>query len=209
MIKKNRTNFSCRCDQKLFIYQFRKDIILSKPVIYIYTEKPMNVRVQLNLKNSKFILVYPNFTKDNTWNVHADQNGDILIKDRKYPYLFWEAKSYASQEMNEGFVITAEKAQEFLEEKLKILGLNGRESTDFITFWLPILYRNKLSLCTFQTGKFFDNFELKIFPEPKTIIRIFLSIKKLYSPINITEQKLKLIERKGFTVVEWGGVKLN
>ena len=31
------------------------------------------------------------------------------------------------------------------------------------------------------------------------------SIKKLDSPINIKEQKLKSVERKGFTVVEWGG----
>jgi len=41
--------------------------------------------------------------------------------------------------MNEGFVINFEIAQNFLEEKLKILGLNKKESTDFITYWLPIL----------------------------------------------------------------------
>ena len=186
-------------------YQFNEYQKIGKPIIYLYTEKLMDVRVQLNLKNSKFTVVYPNFTEENIWNVHANQNGDIFIKDRKYPYLFWEAESYVLQEMNEGFIITAENAKKFLEEKLKFLGLNERESTDFITFWLPVLYRNKLSLCTFQTGKFFDNFELKITPKPKTIIRIFLSIKKLDSPINIPEQKLKLIKRKGFTVVEWGG----
>ena len=38
-----------------------------------------------------------------------------------------------------------------------------------------------------------------------TIIRIFLSIKKIDSPIEIKEQKLEHVERKGFTVVEWGG----
>ena len=147
------------------IFYLPRSQILVKPVIYIYTEKPMDVKVQLNLKNSKFTVVYPNFTEENTWNVHANQNGDIFIKGRKYPYLFWEAESYVLQEMNEGFIITAENAKKFLEEKLKFLGLNERESTDFITFWLPVLYRNKLSLCTFQTGKFFDNFELKITPK--------------------------------------------
>ena len=37
------------------------------------------------------------------------------------------------------------------------------------------------------------------------MIRIFLSIKKINSPINIKEQKLEKKERKGYTVIEWGG----
>ncbi len=37
------------------------------------------------------------------------------------------------------------------------------------------------------------------------MIRIFLSIKKINAPFNIKEQKLVKNERKGFTVIEWGG----
>ena len=37
------------------------------------------------------------------------------------------------------------------------------------------------------------------------MIRVFLTIKKLERPINIREQKLESVERKGFTAVEWGG----
>ena len=37
------------------------------------------------------------------------------------------------------------------------------------------------------------------------MIRIFLTIKKLDTPINVKEQKLASVERKGFTVIEWGG----
>jgi len=40
------------------------------------------------------------------------------------------------------------------------------------------------------------------------MIRIFLTIKKLDRPINIKEQKLLSVERKGFTVIEWGGSNL-
>ena len=180
-----------------------------KPVIYLYTEKPMNVRVQMKLHKSRFLVVYPDFNEENTWNVHASPNGDILLNDRVYPYLFWEAESYVPQEMNEGFVVKADNAVKFLEEKLKILGLNERESTDFITYWLPVLYKNKLSLCTFQTKKFFENYELNITPKPTIIIRVYLSIKKIDSPIDIKEQKLESTERKGFTVIEWGGTNLS
>ena len=108
-------------------------------------------------------------------------------------------------EMNEGFIVKDENAEEFLEEKLKILGLNDKESTDFITYWLPVLLKNKLSLCSFQTQEFFNNFKLNINPKPDTMIRIFLSIKKINSPINIKEQKLEKKERKGYTAIEWGG----
>ena len=83
--------------------------------------------------------------------------------------------------------------------------LNNKEMTDFITFWLPVLLKNKLSICTFQSQEFFDHIPLNVSPKPDTLIRIFLTIKKIDSPIEIKEQKLQHHERKGFTVVEWGG----
>ena len=182
---------------------------VKKPIIYLYPKKPIDISIQINMKNSdinKFAVVYPKFNKENnTWNVHAKPNGDIIINDRTYPYLFWEAQSYVTDEINEGFIVKDEDSEKFLEEKLKILGLNDKESTDFITFWLPILLANKLSLCTFQSKEYYKNFELKIEPKPDSLIRIFLVIKKLKAPIDIKEQKLEKIERKGYTVVEWGG----
>jgi hypothetical protein len=176
-----------------------------KPVIYLYPEETMDISVQLNLKNSKFTTIYPKFNDENTWNVRAKPNGDILMNGKTYPYLFWEAESYNPQNTNEGFIVSEENAEEFLEEKLNILGLNEKEKTDFITFWLPVLLRNKLSLCSFQTEKFFENMELNVTPKPDSMIRIFLAIKKLDTPINVKEQKLVSVERKGYTVVEWGG----
>ena len=168
----------------------------------------MDISVQLNIKYSKFTTIYPKFNKKNSWNVKAKPNGDILINDKTYPYLFWEAESYDPFDTNEGFIVSEENAEKFLEEKLEILGLNEKEKTDFITYWLPVLLKNKLSLCSFQPKKYFDNFELNITPKPDSLIRVFVIIKKLDSPINIKEQKLVPNERKGFTVIEWGGSKI-
>lgn len=182
-----------------------KQPLMKKPVIYLYPEEPMDVSVQLDLKYSKFTTIYPRFNGKQTWKVHAEPNGELTIKDKKYPYLFWEAQSYKSQETNEGFIVTDENAEAFLEEKLKILGLNEKEATDFITFWLPVLLKNKLSLCSFQTEKFFKDIELNITPKPDSLIRVFLTIKKLDEVVNVKEQNLKAVERTGFIVVEWGG----
>ena len=182
-----------------------------KPVIYLYPEKEMDISVQLDidLTKHKFTTIYPKFNKENNaWNVHAKPNGDIQLNnknDKIYPYLYWEADSYLTEDMNEGFIINEENAESFLEEKLKILGLNYKESTDFITYWLPVLLKNKLSLCSFQSKKYFNEKKLIVTPKPDTMIRIFLCIKKIEDPISIKEQKLDKNERKGFTVIEWGG----
>ena len=183
---------------------------MKKPVIYLYPEELMEIKINLNIKNSKFTAVYPKFNEiNNTWKVKAEPNGEIIINGKNYPYLFYELESYTPQLQNEGFIVKDEEAEEFLENKLKILGLNSKESTDFITFWLPTLLKNKISLCTFQNETFFKNFELNIDPKPKTLIRIFLSIKKLDSIPDVKEQKLEKIERRGFTVIEWGGSEVN
>ena len=154
-----------------------RGFLAGKPVIYLYPKETMDISVKLNIKKSEFTTIYPKFNGKNTWNVKAKPNGDILIKDKIFPYLFWEAQAYTSLETNEGFIVSDENAEKFLEEKLEILGLNEKEKTDFITFWLPVLLRNKLSLCYFQSKKFFDNFELNITPKPDSLIRVFLTIK--------------------------------
>ena len=181
-----------------------------KPVLYLYPEETTDVEVKLTLKNSKFTCIYPKFNEsENTWKVKAFPNGEISISDKKYPYLFWEADSYDAQDLSKGFVVKAEDTQEFLEEKLKKFGLNDKEACDFITFWLPVLIKNKISLCSFQTQKFFESAVYDINPKPKTIIRVFISIKKLNEEIKVEEQEIKGIKRKGFTIVEWGGSEIN
>ena len=181
-------------------------MVLKKPVIYLYPEKPMDVSVNINITNGTFSVVYPRFNEGkNSWKVRANPNGDIEINNRKYPYLFYECNSYFNQETNEGFIVDGETAIDFLEEKLKLLGLNDKEMTDFITYWLPVLLNNKLSICSFQSQAFFDHIPMNVTPKPDTLIRIFLTIKKIDSPIEIKEQKLEHHERKGFTVIEWGG----
>ena len=172
----------------------------------------MDISVQLNInkKDNKLTTIYPKFNGENyTWNVHAKPNGDIILGNKTYPYLFWEAYSYNNQEIKEGFIVEDKNAEEFLENKLQLLGLNDKESTDFITYWLPVLLKNKLSLCNFQSEQFFNNFKLNVNPKPDTMIRIFLSIKKLDSPIKIKEQILEKNEWKGYTLIEWGGCNIN
>ena len=66
----------------------------------------ISVQLDLDLSKSKFTTIYPKFNKENNiWNVHSKPNGDIQLKDKTYPYLFWEANSYFTEEMKEGFIV--------------------------------------------------------------------------------------------------------
>ena len=63
----------------------------------------------------------------------------------------------------------------------------------------------RISLCSFQSKKFFDDIKLNITPKPDTEIRIFLAIKKLDATIEIKEQKLEPNQRKVLLEVIYGG----
>lgn len=178
-----------------------------KPIIYIYPKKDgEKIKIKLN-KPERLTCTYPKYKDE--WNVIANKNGDLLDEktDKHYYALYWEGNNHSNLEFKEGFVVKGEDSSKFLEEKLEILGLNEREAEEFIVYWLPILEQNKYNLIRFQTKEEInESMGLEITPKPDTLIRIMMTFKPLMKPTEIPEQKLENIERKGYTVVEWGGV---
>ena len=50
---------------------------------------------------------------------------------------------------------------------------------------------------------------LAIDPAPDSLLRVFMAWKALEEPIDVEPQVLEPFQREGFTVVEWGGMKVN
>lgn len=175
-----------------------------KPILYLYPTEKMDITVTMehpeNIKTS-----YPKYM--NAWQVTASPNGDLKDKQGKYYYaLYWDEKSVQLNDFKEGFYVTKESAITFLEEKLEILGLNVKEKNEFIMYWLPKLEENEQSLVYFeQTQERQSHNALNITPTPDSLLRILIHIKKVDHKVEIKEQTLQPFERKGFTVVEWGG----
>ncbi len=118
-------------------------------------------------------------------------------------------KNLNEKKFEDGFCIKGEDSIKFLEEKLAILGLNERESNEFIVYWLPKLEKNKYNLIRFiSNDKMNVYMPLEINPKPDTIIRVMMQFKGINKAQEIKEQELKTVERKGFTVVEWGGTEI-
>lgn len=181
---------------------------LDKPVIYIYPEETIDVEVELLNKNN-ITVSYPIY-KDK-WKVKATPDGTLEMNDKMYYSLYYEAKSNMSNKQNlkEGFVIKKDDIIEFLEEKLEILGLNYKEKKEFIIYWLPQLQKYEYIYIRFQTREEIDNnMPIHITPTPDSFIRIMMEWKGLEESIEVDEQSLEKNDRNSFTVVEWGGTKL-
>ena len=193
----------------ILIYVGTPTEVVKKPIIYLYPTEETDVNVKLQ-KSEKITCSYPKYKEE--WNVHAKTNGDLkdLDTNKDLYALYYESESqnnYTIQE--EGFVVKSEDVASFLEEKLAILGLNERETEEFIVYWLPKLEANKYNYIRFATAEEIENdMPLEITPKPDTTIRIIMTFKGLEKPIKVKEQKLNALERKGFVAVEWGGAEI-
>lgn len=175
-----------------------------KPVLYLYPEEDSNVNITFN-DPSKVVISYPEF--NNSWNVFVKKDGTIKYNHRDYYALYWEEEYNYIDSFSEGFYVEADNAIEFLENKLSVIGLNEREANEFIMYWLPILKTNEKNLIYFELTEDKQAYnELIIDPEPDSLLRITMHVKKVDKKINVKEQHLTTFERNGFTVVEWGGI---
>ncbi len=181
------------------------DTIAYKPMIYLYPEKEINIKVKLG--NEKYLTTtYPKYKGE--WNVRAYPSGKLIDNNtgRELYGLYWEGNNHIAELKSEGFVIKGEDTISFLEEKLEVLGLNEREANEFIVFWLPKLEVNNYNYIRFETKEEIDTYmPLAIDPKPTSIIRILMDFKPLDKKIEVEEQQLKTPYRTGYTVVEWGG----
>lgn len=179
-----------------------------KPVIYLYPEEQTQVNVKLVL-DGRVTESIPKYSTENGWTVTAEPDGRITWKDGKqYPYLYWEGPIAIRPDMSKGFCVEGKDTEAFLKDAVRRLGLNETEAKDFLEYWVPIMEKNKYNIITFQTAEYEKVSGLVITPEPDTVIRVNMLYYAYDSFVEMEPQDLDKInpsERKGFTVVEWGG----
>jgi len=179
-----------------------------KPVIYLYPEFKQQVNVKIGSGVQK-TCTYPEYG-ENGWVVTAYPDGTLIdpTTGKSYYCLFWEGFTNNNIEIASGFVVKGNNTSAFLEDSLKKLGLSEREANEFIIYWLPQMEKNKYNLIHFATKEYEKMVPLEISPKPDSVIRVLMIFKPISEPVNVKEQTLETIERKGFTVVEWGGTEI-
>ena len=184
-----------------------EEVSCDKPVIYLYGYNDEEVLVELDF-DGELTCTYPE--SDGRWDVVAEYDGTLFHRGVMYPYLYWEGKlDDADFKFDKGFCISGEDTANFLDEELRLLGLNRRETTDFITYWLPKMQNNAYNIISFQTSNYYNKARLSVSPQPDSIIRVYMAWYASDEPIDIEEQFFAVPERSGKLVVEWGGSEVN
>ena len=177
-----------------------------KPVIYLYPEKTTEVTVELEF-SGEMTSTYP--TYENGWEITAQPDGTLTdAQGREYYCLFWEGVSNTAYDFSTGFVVTGEETAAFLEDALAQLGLTEKEANEFMIYWLPQMEHNAYNRIAFQTEAYTESAVLTVTPQPDSVLRVFMAWEPLDKFEEIEPQALEPFSREGFTVVEWGGAKI-
>ena len=177
---------------------------IAKPVLYLYPKK--DTKVTITFDHPEYLeTTYPKFT--GKWEVKAKSNGDLYDKNNKYYYaLYWDEKKVHTVDFSTGYYVEKKDAINFLEKKLKYIGLSEKERNEFIMYWLPVLEKNEKSLVYFELTQERESYnKINISPRPDSLLRLVIHIKKVDNYVDIPSQSLTKFQRKGFVAVEWGG----
>lgn len=191
------------------VEMYPEKIYLEKPILYLYPDSTMDVKVEVFPKGG-LSHSYPKYDKG--WQIQAHPNGNLIDKDGKEYYaLYWEGKTQQNFSIDKGFIVPKDSSTSFLEKSLKTLGLNAKERNEMIIYWLPKLEQNKYNLIHFSTKEYEEFAPLIITPQPETLIRVMMVFIPMENKIQIEPQDLLAMskKRKGFTVVEWGGAMIS
>jgi hypothetical protein len=183
---------------------------LTKPVIYLYPQRSEQVKVQLDYP-AGFLSTNPTYNPNSGWQVLASPEGDLtdLSTGKHYSYLFWEGKpAPIDYDMSTGFVVTGSQTETLLRHELPAIGLSPMETNAFISYWIPKMQTNKYNLIHFAGTEYTNYAKLTVTPRPDSMLRVFMVNQPLQQPVAVTPQTFPTFQRKGFTVVEWGGTVL-
>jgi hypothetical protein len=207
-----------------------------KPVIYLYPTKDTKVTLKFNApvsfttdiptyggywqvlahNDGALTNLRPELTNCNT---NYSEVGSEYAKEacltNNYPYLYWSGNitSVDYPKINQGWIVSKDNLKNFIDSKLTFMGLNEKERNDFESYWIPeMLWKDtpyyRVSFLT--TPQLNQMFPMMVTPVPDTIFRIFLDWQPLnQKPVSsLQPEVLPQLIRSGFTMVEWGGLKL-
>ena len=105
------------------------------------------------------------------------------------------------------WVVERGEVPEWLEATLLDMGLNETETADFLEFWLSRMKAAPYYRIGFHGTNVMDIIApLSLSVKPDRIFRILMDFDELDRPEPSNPPQYRTFIRKGFTVVEWGGV---
>ena len=194
-----------------FVRFIHKDVLPPmncEPIVYFYPESPQEISFKLD-KKIEVLSSFPHYNEG--WKMIVQPNGEFLdaktgATDHR---VFWEGVSGMLPPLKKGHVVAKNEVDGFLSEQLKQFGLSHLEISEFKEAWLDELTSKEYCFIGFYEQELINEYApIIIHPQPETMIRVLMDYEPLDN-FKEVEKPTKAIrpERKGFTVVEWGGLK--
>ena len=109
-------------------------------------------------------------------------------------------------DLSTGSVIRGSDADAYFRRALAERGLSAAEAAEFREYWVPILSASPWVLVHWEGAAYERSVPLEVTPKPDVSLRVFMVAKPLTAPIAVAPQRLPPPpQRRGFTLVEWGG----
>ncbi len=183
-------------------------VTAKKPNIYLYPETKTDITVTFERPGCLTASI-PDYTGD--WSITAAPDGTLTDADKNsYEYLFYEALVKKNTfQTEEGFLVPADKRDEVFRRVLTDYGFNEQETADFIEYWSDYLTSGEdYVMYPILTDGVDAAVPVSFSVNPDSITRIWFGFTH-YDGSEIKKTEITPIERKGFTVVEWGGAVLD
>lgn len=184
-----------------FVVYESQHAMMKKPAVYLYPVEDSWIEVSLSI-NGRITKDIPEYKGG--WHIFVTKEGLI---NGNYDYLFYEAQLNKLSLPKEGWLVKYSDLEMWFDRKLPQLGLSEKEKRQFKEYWMSELPRaNYYEIRLFDDNYLKENMDLIIVPEPDTVIRLDFYFRARQNPIYMQEPKIITPSRKGFTVVEWGGI---
>ena len=192
MIKNNTT--------PVLIYDNQSLDYSEKPNIYLYPEEECIVEVALK-PNGKITKSIPEY--NDGWKVHIKPSGII---NNEYTFLFYEAEVNVGIPES-GWCIDVNELNNFFRNILVDYGLNETEIKDFIEYWSKRLNRSSY-YCIYPllNDDLINICSISIDPKPDNILRLWFIFTPVEQYKTLDKPIIPVFSRKGFEVIEWGGI---
>jgi hypothetical protein len=178
---------------------------MCEPVLYFYgTDEPVTVTLDPEI----VVTASSPRIRDHRWTVLPTGDGGVRQGERTWPFLFWEGEHGLFDPPSSGEVVAQDEVEAYLRRVLPAHGLQGREIDDFVRIWAPKLEQSPFVRISFHERALIDEVApMTIEPPPDTLVRVMMEYEPLQRAVPSVPSPAPVPPpRRGFTVVEWGGV---
>ncbi len=180
--------------------------ILKKPNIYLYPESDLYLSVRIRFPlGGEITQSDPEYYGG--WDIFVDTEGMI---NHQYSYLFYECDIPDVFQRTEGWIIEQNDLTEFFQSNMEEYGFIEEEIQDFLEYWIPILDAKSYYEIFPQSKEILDQVvRLEFSHQPESILRLSYLINGTDKPgSSLKTPDTIRFTRRGFSVVEWGGIVL-